>query len=427
MDRSTTRMDADARTMRIDLPDADAFLPPSRRAVLDLCLDALGSGPILLTGDVGIGKTWTVRQLTRRVIDARWLTVDLTPNDGPSEFYRHLARGLGLASAGPVGPTRLDINEALAERTADGERFGLVIDEAHNLTADVWEEVRVLINRLGAEDGFAHLALVGQTSLIRRFATRALAAIEARLAAHVHLRPIDVAEAFDWLARRHPGLDWSADEVEAVHRDAGGNPSRLLRRSLAVSARLKPKVAIAPPRPSPTSTIDPGSTKPAGDSPLDGYAPKAMMPHRASSSPPLTGAARPPLHVEDNSIEVGWSADDPEPGEYDEDAAGADGDDFDPTLQVTMVPRVEDSEQAVHDHYAALQAWREWASNQERRVPSARSDRDLADEIDEAAAAEAAELADAAAPDRASLRAEGYQHFAPFGQLFNRMAPVRES
>lgn len=411
MDRPTTRKDADARNTRIALPEAAAFLPPSRQAVLDRGLAALGIGPILITGDAGIGKTWLVGRLIRQVVGCRWVTVDLTPSDGPAELYRHLARGLGIS---PVGVGRLEVAEAIAERATDDERLSLVIDEAHNLAPAVWEEVRVLANRLGQLDGFHHLVLVGQTMLVRQFATRALAAVEARLAAHLHLRPINLAEAGEWLDQRHPGQDRRADELEAIHRDTGGNPARLLRYSVAMTTRPQPRIAAAPVA---DRAIDaPAPAVASADSDLDDFAPATMIAARPSVAP----ASRPPLHVEDNAIEVGWSTDEDAPGTLDdEDAIDLEG-------LGGIAPRFEASDQAVHDHYAALQAWREWADNQERRNLPAKSDRDLADEIDEAAEAEAAEVIVPPPLDRGSVRVEGHQHFAPFGQLFARMAQPRE-
>ena len=396
------------------MPEAEVFVPPSRRSVLNLALAALGVGPILVTGDAGIGKSWLVERLVALAPSSRWAVVDLTPADGPTDLYRHIARALGIGPSDLMPPSRLDIADALADRSHDGHRSSLVIDEAHNLRPDVWEEVRVLANRLGQADGFANLILVGQTALVRRFATRTLAAIEARLAAHLHVRPIDVSEAREWLIQKHPELDWSTDEVEAIHRDSGGNPGRLVRRSASISARLASKSSIAP-RHEPAATLSIPR-----DSDLDDFDPATMIAGSPPTPSPLTGADRPPLLVEENAIEVGWSAEDCDPSSFEEN------DPVDHTASGELSRDQEPSDQAVHDHYAALQAWREWADNQDKRVNRSRSDRDLADEIDEAAEVEATEAAEAVFNDRSSVRVEGYQHFAPFGQLFARMAQVRE-
>ena len=415
MDRPTYRMDADARTKSNYLSDFDAFLPPSRQQILDQCEMSLPVGPILLTGDAGIGKTWLLKRLIRQDHSVRWVTVELTPSDGPKEFYRHLARGLGMKTTACSGPSRLEIADLLSDRSADGERYALAVDEAQNLSEAVWEEIRVLLNHFDVEDGFARCLLLGQTGLVRQFASRSLSAIEARLSAHIHLRPIDIAETRIWLSFHHPELALLDLEVETIHRDSGGNPSRLSRRAASLAARARSRAKVATPEPS----IE--LPKFTSETELDDSPPKAMIPDRSLVHPPLTGPDRPPLHVEENSIEVGWSADDEDSSDLnqaeiqDESEAG---------LQIHS--RVEASDQAVNDHYAALQAWREWTQNQEKQIKPAKSDRDLADEIDEAAAVEATDHAEIAARDSHSIRSEGHQHFAPFGQLFNRMAPVRE-
>jgi len=388
MDRPTNRVDAPD-------PDAtpdprDAFVPPSRRLALEICRATLEAGPILLTGDAGAGKTWLWRRLAaENGRPRRWLGVDSTPSEGPDDFYRLIAREIGLAPTGPSRTTRAEIADFLADRHADGDRRALVVEEAHNLSTPVWEEVRVLANRLGHPDGFASLVLVGQTVLARRFSTWAFASIESRLAARVHLGPIDADEAFDWLSGLRPGRGWSRVEAEAIHRDSGGNPGRMLRR-LGVSFGSPDRAISSRPQPLPAP---------------------AEAPRPAPA--PLTGPARPPLLVEENLIEVGWSPDDSPPGDEDRGPL-ADGS---PATSAG-------AEEAVHDHYAALQAWREWADNQGRLAP-APDDRALADAIDDGAADDAS---DGASPpvDRPTVWAEDAEEsFAPFSQLFSRMAQSR--
>ena len=118
-------------------------------------------------------------------------------------------------------------------------------------------------------------------------------------------------------------------------------------------------------------------------------------------------------------IEVGWSPDDaPAPAE---------------AVQGTLTPgndaiTTATGSEAVHDHYAALQAWREWSENQARRTP--RSNEPAAPALDEDELdPDANELVDLEAEarlsplaDRPAVRAEGEQKFAPFGQLFSKMA-----
>jgi type II secretory pathway predicted ATPase ExeA len=416
MDRPTTRKDADARGLR-PLPH-EAFVLPSRRSALDLCRglvgsDASGLGTILLTGDAGVGKTWLCRLLEAEAASGSgWIGIDLTPANTPGDFYRLIAHELGFAESCDAAPGRIELIDFLSERQADGQRFTLVIDEAQNLAMPVWEEVRILANRLDRPGGFSRMILVGQTSLARRFSTRPFSAIEARLASKIHLGPIDAEEAVELVARFHPARAWSVEEIEAIHRDSAGNPRRILRKLGPTASRTFPvePAQMTVPEPVPTIELTRQSDEPARSALIQG---------------PMTGPAKPPIRVDENMIEVGWSPDDSQgPDESDEQMA----------QNTKVAAMTEGAEEAVLDHYAALQAWREWAENQSRRTlapasvtvesevePKAAMLDDFEDEIEEE------DELPVSKTDRLRVRIEGEQKFAPFGQLFSRMAQAHDS
>ena len=95
----------------------------------------------------------------------------------------------------------------------------------------------MLANRLGRLEGFEGILLAGQTSLARRLGLRSLASLASRLVARVRLRPIDADEARTLLNARFVDRSWDVDVVERLHRDAWGNPGRLV----ALADRLAPK------------------------------------------------------------------------------------------------------------------------------------------------------------------------------------------
>ena len=424
MDRPTTRTEADSRGSRLD-PD-EALVLPSRRPALDLCratakgvggVGGAQSGPMLVTGDAGVGKTWLWRRFAAESPpDRRWIAVDLTPSDDPGDFYRLIAHEVGLVDpcARHSSTSRVGLVDFLAGRQADGERISLVVEEAHNLSGDLWEEVRVLANRLDRPGGFASMILVGQTSLALRFSTRPFAAIEARLASRVHLGPIGVDEAKELLTRLRPGRDWADDEVETLHRDASGNPRRLLRLAgprLAVLDEGMADRALEDPRSGErilTMAVEsPPIQKPASVANVVG-------PAAIASPKPLIGPEKPPIRVEDNMIEVGWAPENtPSPDGRDEESSSS--------------AAAQGGEEAVQDHYAALQAWREWSENQARRI--SRPPETFEDEPDEEIEVDDEDEPTTPLPprvDRPTVRVEGEQKFAPFGQLFSRMAQARE-
>jgi general secretion pathway protein A len=257
----------------------------------------------------------------------------------------------------------------------------LILDEAHLAPTETLEETRVLSNSLGRPEGFAALVLVGQSALARRLELRSLAGLEARLAGRVHLRPIDADEAREWLARRG-GAPMDRATVVELHRAAGGNPRRLLL--LAATIRPIPTGAGGAAEPAPPPVTE---------------APLVAPPDLAR-----LGTSRPPLHVEEGVVEVGW-----DPAAETEPVA--------PIVTDAPPPGPDAVPVAVEDHYAALQAWEEWSRNQGRgAAETARPEPDARP----GAAAEEAGPASAVAA-HPNLRAEGQQTFAPYSQLFSRL------
>jgi type II secretory pathway predicted ATPase ExeA len=377
---------------------SDDFALPSRAVALRTLRDALeaGGGPVLVTGEAGVGKTWLCRQ-ARDAMPApwRWAVVDLSPATTPGVFYRAIGHAIGLeAPDGPVA-TRLDLGDFLLEAAADGDRWILVADEAHAAPADVLEEARILANRLGRPDGLAGLVLVGQTSLSRRLATRPLAAIGSRLSARVHLGPLDIDEARRLVGRLAPGSPRYGAGFERLHRDVRGNPRRLVRWAqdvAAASARSQPSA--------------PSSDRLAPDVPA-AIAPEARR--ETSWEMPPAVPSRPPLRVEDGLIEVGW-----EPPRTTTSPAG-------PAAEARMpgTGAISGAEEPIDDHYAALQAWDEWARNRGEDPSSV-----VAGAIEEP---EEGGPQAAPEPDDLDVWVEGEHGFAPYSQLFSRLRQPRET
>jgi type II secretory pathway predicted ATPase ExeA len=384
-------------------PSSGDFVLPSRCGAIERLRAALWSaqGPALVTGEPGAGKTWLWHRLQSEMATPwRWVCVDQTPATDATEFFRLIGYGLGLTAPSGLGESRRELSDFLRERTADGERWILVVEEAQNLSISVSEEVRVLANRLGRPAGFSGLILVGQTALSRRLTTRPLAPLAARLAAQVHLRPIDLEEASALLGRLRGGRSWEGEPLERLHRDTGGNPRRLL---LAAAAESDALVSDATPSEDQTPLVPPSQRIPARENPS-----------ALAWQSPAIGGSKPPLKVEEGMIEVGWEppvTSDPEP--LASAAAGSQ-------------PRSEQgegssmvaasSDEAVVDHYAAIQAGNEWAENQGRIAASGPVQPPLEE--------------DAPLPwtnPPAKVRAEAEHAFAPYSQLFSRLKPSTDA
>jgi type II secretory pathway predicted ATPase ExeA len=368
-------------------------LLPSRRNSLNETRTALdrSNGLVVLTGDPGVGKS-----MLRRALEAEsppshwWVVIEVTPGTTSRNFYRSIARALRVE---PEGFERPELLEFLAERHLDNERWTLAIEEAQNLDAAMLEEVRVLANRLGEPDGPAAILLIGQTRLARRLEDRANAGLRSRVAGHVHLHRLDADEVGTLLRALHPKLEWPVGLVDRIHLTSRGLPAHVLE--LARFFEHRPVLTTQPTEPE----------EPARQSAVES---------ESRRSGPLVGPAKPPIRVEEGLIEVGWQ---PETGsgatEQIEDTEVDDLENVRPGL-----PDDEASER-INDHYAALQAWHEWATNQGRQPeysPVATSFPPPPAEIESPALA--------ANP---LVWADEEHGYAPFGRLFTRLAQENET
>ncbi len=376
----------------------DSFVLPSRRAVVDACLSRFREGPILITGEAGVGKTWLARRIAAEVREPlSWIMVDMTPAVDATDLLRLITHKLGLETRGSLGQLRLELADFLQERAGDGRCWGLVIDELHLATTEVLEEIRVLSNRLNMTDGFASIILIGQSSLARRLSTRTLASLEDRLVLRVHLRPLDVDEAQQLLERAGVRTPEDVDEIDRRHCSARGNPRQLLRQTPRVSNPAPARKSQAPvPQPAPQRSV------------------REEIPTSTQTPSARIGETKPPLRVEDGLIEVGWSADN------------------DSEIPPDSIPeKLEQpglAEETIQDHYAALQAWQEWETNQ----PLSSAEGSAADASLDVSAVfgdpneRAKSNTEEAESSLGNVRVEGEHGFAPYSQLFSRMKQAND-
>lgn len=388
------------------------------------------TGPALLTGESGAGKTWLRRRLVETLPSGSEATVvEAAPAIDAVDFLTLVAAKLGVVPL-PDRPAglRLAIETALEVGSLDGRRRLLVVEDAHHASTEVWAEVETLCDRLGEPGGFDAALIVGRTDLARRMACSPLRSLATRLSRHLHLPPLDMEEA----ARLLPGI--APGELELLHRDAAGNPRRLLALACDRVSPSGPIVAVPSPvaeAPPPIPSFPSRRAEPAPSAaPVvvpNPAAPKVEIPGEPRQSPPILLPSRPPLRVEDGLIEVGWAGEpeDEEPADFDD---SDEIDEFDP----------EEGE-PVDDHYAALQAWAEWARNRDRlsrpvdEPPVVESELEPVgdEESSEPIVAEEAEAADqdegeprdeldGGVAANGDLRAEPPHDHAPYGPLFGK-------
>ena len=190
-------------------------------------------GFIQLTGEVGTGKTTTIRSLLARAPKSAEIALILNPRLSAAEFLRSLCEELGLgADDSADGNTKnlVDLlNRYLLRAHAAGRRVVLVVDEAQNLAPDVLEQVRLLTNLETETQKLLQIILIGQPELRKLLAREDLRQIAQRITARFHLDPLSREETSAYVRHRLRVAGATTDiftraALREIYRVSGGVP-----------------------------------------------------------------------------------------------------------------------------------------------------------------------------------------------------------
>jgi len=213
-----------------DLFTRDAHAEAVARIAFCVAEAALG----VLCGEVGAGKTVAVRAATAQLDPTRHLLVYVpNPAFGTRGLYVTIVAALGANPRFHKAEVMRQTTELLAAEEAERHRrVVIVIDEAHLLSPEQLEELRLLTNaELDSASPFAGI-LVGQPTLARRLRMGTFAALDQRIVTRYTLKPMDLAESAAYL-RHHLTLAgrtdplFADDAIARLHRVAGGLPRKL--------------------------------------------------------------------------------------------------------------------------------------------------------------------------------------------------------
>ncbi|MGI8467604.1 MAG: ExeA family protein [Pyrinomonadaceae bacterium] len=122
-------------------------------------------GLIVLTGEVGTGKTTALRWILRRLDSSVLAAYVFNPRLSIDEFYHHVTQMLGINDWNNKAELLQMMGKVLEERHARGLRTVLIIDEAHELSDYVLEEIRLLMNFESDNAKHLQIVLTGQPEL----------------------------------------------------------------------------------------------------------------------------------------------------------------------------------------------------------------------------------------------------------------------
>jgi len=164
-----------------------------------------GGGFVLLTGEVGAGKTTVCRCLLEQIPESCDVAYIFNPKLTVEELLSTICAEFGIAF--PPGNTSVKvyidrINAYLLDAHAKGRHTVLIIDEAQNLSADVLEQLRLLTNLETNQRKLLQIILLGQPELAAMLAQPELRQLAQRIIARYHLGPLDKHEIAAYVQHR---------------------------------------------------------------------------------------------------------------------------------------------------------------------------------------------------------------------------------
>ncbi|MGD0158184.1 MAG: AAA family ATPase [Terracidiphilus sp.] len=250
-------------------PDPHCFVPTPRH---NEALAALyygvrrHKGFVVVTGEVGTGKTLLLRCLLRLLENSKDIAYAYMFNSRlePTDFLQYVLTDFGLPASGKNKCELLvDLSKFLVTRGSSQMTTVLIVDEAHDLSPDTLEEVRLLSNLETAEDKLLQIILAGQPELDKKLDSVELRQLKQRVALRTQLGALSAKQTQEYIEQRLriAGADsnapaiFSEEAVIAVYSYSRGYPrlinticenaliSAYARQSPMVTARIIEDVA----------------------------------------------------------------------------------------------------------------------------------------------------------------------------------------
>jgi len=188
-------------------PDPEfLFLAPAHReALAGLIFTVLGRrGAAVLTGEVGTGKTTLLRKLIRSVPESKVRFCSVFSTNLPAaQFLELILIGFGVPVAGDSQAQQLlRFWEFLMSCDEEGKTAVLLVDEAHKLSAELLEEIRLLMNFETAERKLLQVVLAGQNELRELMHREDLRQLRQRVSLRLDIVPLEPDEVEQYMRHR---------------------------------------------------------------------------------------------------------------------------------------------------------------------------------------------------------------------------------
>lgn len=188
-------------------------------------------GFVLLTGEVGTGKTTLLHTLLGRLEEDTMTAFIFNTRLGSKDFFQYLFAEFGL----PFDPKSksqclLTLNNFLIERLRKGKNTVLIVDEAQNLSPGILEEIRLMSNLETPTEKLIQIVLVGQPELGDKLSLPELRQLRQRISVRYKIRPLSREETRAYIVTRLRIAGNPHDKIfdeaamDVIYRLSGGIP-----------------------------------------------------------------------------------------------------------------------------------------------------------------------------------------------------------
>ena len=161
-------------------------------------------GFIVLTGEVGSGKTTVLRALLSQLdADHHRTALIFNPCLSPPELLQNINREFGIPAITSNRSTLLDaLNQFLLQQNAEGRNVLLIIDESQHLEAPVLEQIRLISNLETDREKLIQIILSGQPEFMQILERKEMRQLSQRITVRYHLQPMDFQDTVHYINHR---------------------------------------------------------------------------------------------------------------------------------------------------------------------------------------------------------------------------------